>query len=506
MNAQTQIYTIPGSLRQPNAMLDSLQGILQQALRSSTTLSLRAAAVVRGRGVYLIDNNAERAQYIASLLVSAGYRSIIVASTLDAFTHFLQGTFVPMAVIALQEETNQRFFLNRLSKQILDKYEWEILFVRLLLPPSDQFLPRTTAPLAPLQSSGALPSSTTRPLPPLQSPQTSGKSDKSALYTQTTAPLPRLPAVPASSIEEKNPSRQVQEKVLSKQENKEKLSLEGENLGRYQIYESRGGGPLCAVYRAYDRMRELDVALKVIPTSTITYQINEGSTELPNFFQPELDLLADLKHPHILPIIHIGKSYVSGQPFFYKTTRYCPEGALDSWLLQHDSKMYAPREVLGILFQLADALRVIHEHQKLYRNFKLSNILVLNQAESMPGLNVALVDFAFEHDGVCYARTPANYRYMAPEQFDGQSSPASEQYGLAAIIYELLTKRPPFQGNSEQIMKRMHANMQTQPPSILNPAISPALNKVMLRALAKRPEERYASVVEFAQAFQRYCG
>ncbi|HLH61525.1 MAG TPA: serine/threonine-protein kinase [Ktedonobacteraceae bacterium] len=504
MNAQTQTYTVPGSLRQPNAMLDSLQGILQRALRSSSTLSLKAASVVRGRGVYLIDNNAERAQYVASLLVSVGYRAMIVASTLDAFTHFLQGTFVPMAVIALQEETNQRFFLNRLTRQILDKYEWEILFVRLLLSPSDQFLPRTTPPLAPLQSSSPLPSSTTRPLPPLQSPRITGKPDQSTLYTQTTAPLPRLPAAPASPIEEKKLSRQVQEKVLSKQESKEKLLLEGESLGRYQVYESRGGGSLCTVYRAYDRMRELDVGLKVIPTSTITYQINEGSTELPNFFQPEVDLLADLKHPHILPIIHIGKSYVSGQPFFYKTTRYCPEGALDAWLLQHGSKMFAPREVLGILLQLADALRFIHERQKLYCNFKLSNILVLNETGSMPGLNVALVDFAFEHDGVCYARTSVNYRYMAPEQFDGQSSQASEQYGLAAVIYELLTKRPPFQGNSEQIMRRMHANMQTQPPSTLNPEISPMLNKVMLRALAKRPEERYASVVEFAQAFQRY--
>ncbi len=498
MIAQTQAYAIPGSLHQPNAMLDSLQGVLQQAFRSSNMLSPRAASVLRGRGIYLVESNPEQARHIAPLLLSAGYRPTIVASTLEAFTHFLQGTFVPMAVIALQEDTNQRFFLNRLIKQVREKYEWDILFVRLLLQPSNQFLAPTTAPLASLQSSNPLSSSTTRPLPPVLSQR--------SIASQITAPLPPVQASPATRsikpLEAKSLSGPGQEKVPGKQE--EKLSLDGENLGRYQVHESPGGGSLCAVYRAYDRMRELDVALKAIPTSIVTFQINEGSTELPNFFQPEVDLLANLKHPHILPIINIGKSYVTGQPFFYKTTRYCPAGSLDTWPLQHGYKIFSPREVLNILLQLADALHYLHEHQLLYQNFKLSNILAQNEAGSMSGLHIGLVDFAFERNGVCYAKTPVNYRYMAPEQFNGQSSIASDQYGLAAIIYELLTGRPPFQGNSEQIMKHMHTNMQAQPPSGFNAAVSPGLNQVMLRALAKRPQERFASVSEFAQAFQRY--
>src|SRR5207237_7401436 len=97
--------------------------------------------------------------------------------------------------------------------------------------------------------------------------------------------------------------------------------------------------------------------------------------------------------------------------------------------------------------QLADALQYVHERQVIYQNFKLSNLLVRNQAKDMRGLYVVLVDFAFAHDGTCFARTPANFRYMAPEQFTGQSLPASDQYSLAAITYELLTGRPPFQGH-----------------------------------------------------------
>src|SRR6185312_5369945 len=108
MNIQTRTYAISFSFDQPNAMLDSLLGALQQALRSSNRLSPRAVSLLRSRGVFVIDSNAEHAQYIAHLLSSAGYRPMIAASTLDAFTLFLQGTLVPFAIVVAQEDANQR--------------------------------------------------------------------------------------------------------------------------------------------------------------------------------------------------------------------------------------------------------------------------------------------------------------------------------------------------------------------------------------------------------------
>ncbi|HKV59998.1 MAG TPA: serine/threonine protein kinase, partial [Ktedonobacteraceae bacterium] len=80
--------------------------------------------------------------------------------------------------------------------------------------------------------------------------------------------------------------------------------------------------------------------------------------------------------------------------------------------------------------------------------------------------------------------------------------PASDQYGLAAIIYELLTGRPPFHGNQEHLLKHMHLSMQPQPPSTFNTGLSFAADAAILRALSKNPQDRFSSVAEFARALR----
>src|SRR5258707_1017539 len=91
--------------------------------------------------------------------------------------------------------------------------------------------------------------------------------------------------------------------------------------------------------------------------------------------------------------------------------------------------------------------------------------------------------------------------YMAPEQWSGHPVPATDQYALAIMAYELLTGRTPFTGAMGSVM---YQHLMTQPPSpsVLNPQISQAIDAVILRALAKQPEDRFPSITEFAQAFQ----
>ncbi|HEU5227703.1 MAG TPA: serine/threonine-protein kinase, partial [Ktedonobacteraceae bacterium] len=284
-----------------------------------------------------------------------------------------------------------------------------------------------------------------------------------------------------------------------------RISLEGQSLGRYHIQSKIGDSAHSNVYQTYDRLREQQIALKALQTNSIPYHVMDASLDETNFFQQEVDLVHSLNHAHILPLWNSGKSYVSGNPFVYKTMPYYEEGSLADWLHKNGNKPLLPREVCHIISQLADALQYVHDRQIAYQNIKLSNIIIRDKTKNMYEMHVLLADFAISQDGTFFSRTHEAYPYMAPERWNSQAFPASDQYGLAVIAYELLAGRPPFQGNAEHIMRRLHINMQPQPPSTFNPALSPAVSNVLLRSLAKRPEDRFASIADFANALQRYC-
>ncbi|HET8844715.1 MAG TPA: serine/threonine-protein kinase, partial [Ktedonobacteraceae bacterium] len=283
----------------------------------------------------------------------------------------------------------------------------------------------------------------------------------------------------------------------------EKITLDGLSIGRYQLKSIIGGNPIGDVYLTYDRLREQDIALKTIQTNMIPYHLMEGLEDVYNLFQQEMDLLQQVEHPHISRVMSIGKSYISGFPFIYKTMPYYLEGSLARWLNQFPSKTFPSADVARVILQLADAIQFLHNRGLLYQNFKQSNILVVNETHSMHDLHVVLSDLPFVQDMINLPKTSESYRYIAPEQWDGEVFTSSDQYGLAVVAYELLTGRAPFQGNADSIMRRMHLTMPAPPPSSFNPGIYPFIDKVILRALSKRAEERYESISAFAAALER---
>lgn len=282
----------------------------------------------------------------------------------------------------------------------------------------------------------------------------------------------------------------------------EKKSLEGQNLGRYQILNPLGGSPLGDVYMVYDRLRETSIAFKSIQGNVLPEGFLEDAYVNTNLFQQEVDALANLKHPHILPIMSAGKSYISGTPFYYKAMPYCKDGSLASWLYEHAAAgQCSLRDALPITLQLADALHFAHTYNILYQNFKLTNVLLKGDAGSdISRLHVLLADFALTGDNKHMLRSPQTLRYLAPEQWNGLFLPASDQYGLSALLYELLTGRPPFQGHQEHLLRHMHMTMQPQPPSAFNASLSFGADAAILRALSKNPRERFSSIAEFAHA------
>ncbi|HTK11360.1 MAG TPA: serine/threonine-protein kinase [Ktedonobacteraceae bacterium] len=498
------------SFDQPANVLPSLLARVQQALSQQKTRSGKSVLLHEGHRLLIIDGQRERATYLVQVLSLAGYRSIATPHSLEAFTLFLQGSFVPLLIILGDEDPAKRFFLQRLLQQMVQKFEQDVPVIRLIT----QLSFSETAPL--FASSGSVaqnpvtPPSITDPMllsllsqqpaPRNSAPLPDGFSVPH-LATQHSTSAPSGPSQPLSQA-----SSVIQSSSTQKKQTK-KISLEGQSLGRYQIETLLGSGPLGSVYRVYDRLREGHVALKAVQMDSSPYFVNDGALEEEHLFQREATLLARLKHPSIAQVMHTGKSYVSGSSFIYKTMPLYSEGSLAQWLYEHDgsNKVRAPYEVLPLITQLADALQYAHDQQILCQNFKLNNILVKEPAKSLMKLQLILADFMVGTDSAPLALAADSFTYIAPECWDGSAVPASDQYALAVLAYELLAGRPLFQGNTEVMMKRLHLTMQPPPPANFNSALSAQASAAIMRALAKKPEERFASVGVFAQTMQRFC-
>lgn len=283
------------------------------------------------------------------------------------------------------------------------------------------------------------------------------------------------------------------------------MLLEGLQLGHYRLLRLIGSGGMGEVYLAEDPRIGQQVAIKVLRTETGPDPLADVTQEAVRLFEREARTIALLDHPHILPLYGFGDARVNDILLTYLVMPYRKEGSLATWIRQHSGlPLLSPQEVEHFVRQAADALQYAHEHQIIHRDVKPSNFLLRSRRDTKwPDL--LLADFgiakfmnASPHTGQLLRGTPT---YMAPEQWRHSPVPATDQYALAIMSYELLTGRPPFQGSLEQ-MRYQHFNTAPQPPSTLNPRIPVATDTVILQALAKNPEGRFASIFAFAQAFQ----
>ena len=186
---------------------------------------------------------------------------------------------------------------------------------------------------------------------------------------------------------------------------------------------------------------------------------------------------------------------------------YRKEGSLSTWLQQHGgSQLISPQEVTHYVRQAAAALSYAHNHKIIHQDVKPSNFLVRNNEEDPNHPDLLLADFGIAKFTSASASMSQTSRgtptYMAPEQWSGQPVTASDQYALAITAYQLLTGSLPFQGRQEQVMY-MHFNAEPKPPSMLNPRLTKEIDMIILRALAKKPEERFLSISAFSNAFQQ---
>jgi serine/threonine protein kinase len=283
------------------------------------------------------------------------------------------------------------------------------------------------------------------------------------------------------------------------------MPLETLQNGRYRILRTLGSGSMGEVYLVDDTRINRQVAIKVIRAEIVSYPDQTPSQDAARLFEREAKAIARLNHPNILPLYDFGDEVINNTPFAYMVMPYCPAGSLASWLQQRGSTPLSPQEALHFLEQAADALQHAHDNGIIHQDVKPQNFLLRSHNDmELPDLLLADFGIAKLTAGTSGASqairgTPI---YMAPEQWEGHPVPASDQYALATMIYQLLTGRPPFQGGPGQMMYQ-HFSVTPQPPSAFNPAISPDIDAVLLRALAKKPEERFPSISAFSHAFQQ---
>ena len=280
-----------------------------------------------------------------------------------------------------------------------------------------------------------------------------------------------------------------------------------QQLGRYRLLKLIATGGMGEIHLAEDSSIDRQVAIKVIRSEIAPYAGEGGPSDAARLFEREAKAIAMLDHPHILPLYDYGEQKKDGTILTYLVMPYRPEGSLANWLEQRGTtNPLSLEDVESILTQTASALQYTHDHQIVHQDVKPSNFLIRVNKDNPNRPDILVSDFGIARLGNMTSGASQSIRgtpgYMSPEQWAGDALPASDQYALAVMAYELITGRAPFKGNPMQMMFA-HVNTPPQPPSSIIPGLSPALDAVILRGLAKKPEARFPTISAFAQAFQQ---
>ncbi len=285
------------------------------------------------------------------------------------------------------------------------------------------------------------------------------------------------------------------------------MAIEELQDGRYHFVRSLGSGGMGEVYLMQDVRINRQVAIKVIRAEGASSPDSTAAKEAARLFQREAKAIAALEHPNILPLYDFGEEIRDGMTVTYMVMPYCTEGSLASWLRQRNR--VAPlslQDVAYLVEEAADALQYAHDQNVIHLDVKASNFLLRNNKKNPNRPTLLLADFGIARSSVTVASSSRTIRgtpsSMAPEQWGSNPVPATDQYALAVMTYEMMVGRTPFVGSMEQVMYQ-HFSAQPLPPSTFNPQLPPAVDPVILRALAKQPEDRFPSIAEFAAAFEQ---
>jgi eukaryotic-like serine/threonine-protein kinase len=266
---------------------------------------------------------------------------------------------------------------------------------------------------------------------------------------------------------------------------------------RYELDGVVGRGGMAEVYRARDIRLDRVVAIKTLRTDLArdhTFQAR---------FRREAQSAASLNHPSIVAVYDTGEDMATGSPVPYIVMEYV-DGRTVRDLLQDDHRLL-PERALEIISGVLGALDYSHESGIVHRDIKPGNVMVTRHGD------IKVMDFgiarAMSDNQATMTQTAqviGTAQYLSPEQARGERVDArSDLYSTGCLMYELLTGRPPFTGDSPVAIAYQHVRENPVPPSVVDPEIPPWADAIVLKAMAKDPNDRYQSAAEMRMDVQR---
>jgi Tol biopolymer transport system component/tRNA A-37 threonylcarbamoyl transferase component Bud32 len=273
--------------------------------------------------------------------------------------------------------------------------------------------------------------------------------------------------------------------------------LIGLSFGRYHILEQLGEGGMATVYKAYDTRLERDVAVKVIRRGAFP---PDQLTRILKRFEREAKALAQLSHPNIIGVIDYGDH--EGSP--YLVMPFISGGTLKQRL----GNPIPWQEAARILLPTARALKYAHGQGVVHRDVKPSNILITLSGEPMLS-DFGIAKLLESEETTALTGTGMGVgtpEYMAPEQWTGKVTPQADIYSLGVVFYEMVTGRKPYLADTPAAILLKQATEPLPRPTQFVPDLPEAVEKVLLKALARKPEDRYADMAAFAAALEALQG
>ncbi|MBF9068200.1 Stk1 family PASTA domain-containing Ser/Thr kinase [Streptacidiphilus fuscans] len=267
--------------------------------------------------------------------------------------------------------------------------------------------------------------------------------------------------------------------------------------GRYELGGVLGRGGMAEVYIGHDIRLGRAVAVKTLRTDM---------ARDPSFqarFRREAQSAASLNHPSIVAVYDTGEDYIDGISIPYIVMEYVDGSTLRELL--HSGRRLLPERAMEMCIGILQALEYSHRNGIVHRDIKPANVMLTRTGQ------VKVMDFgiarAMGDAGMTMTQTAAvigTAQYLSPEQAKGEQVDArTDLYSTGCLLYELLTLRPPFVGDSPVAVAYQHVREEAQPPSVFDPELRPEYDAIVMKALAKDRDVRYQSADEMRADIER---